>query len=97
MKVQMYHNPDEHSEKPTKFGDLQVKKYLGNNVEIQFLQLLAKEEGRKYIGTVQFVVKEDAWYLFPYNAKTRDDAFRIKEPENGIEEILDIEFKRVRE
>ena len=89
-----YNNFEETATKHKPFGNLQVKKYFGKNVEIQFIAELAKEQKKKFIGTTRYFVKENTWYFYPFNSTNRLDAFRIKEPVNGIEEILDVEFKR---
>lgn len=79
-------------EKAAAFGDLKAKKYIGKNVNLLFLNELKAEEGKKYIGSLQTVKGEDAWYFWGIDG----EKYRIPEPENGIDELFDIEFKRVR-
>lgn len=92
-----YHNPEESSVVAKPFGNLQVKKYFGKNVELQFIAELAKEAGKKYIGTASYVVKENAWYFYPFSCKNRNEAFRIPEPADGIDEVFELNFQRVSE
>lgn len=72
------------------FGQLQCKKYLGKNQDLQFLNLLKAEEGGKYIGAIHSVKGEDAWYFYGIDGVK----YRIPEPADGIDELFEIEFKR---
>jgi hypothetical protein len=78
---------------PTKsFGLLRAKKYVGKNVNLLFLNEIKADEGKKYIGSLQAVKGEDAWYLDAIDG----ERYRIPEPEEGIDELFDIEFKRTK-
>ncbi len=92
-----YHNPEESSVVAKPFGNLQVKKYFGNNKALQSVAEQAKEAGKKYLGTASYIFQENAWYVFPFSSTDREDAFRIVEPEDGIETVLYLEFKKVAE
>lgn len=88
-----YTNPEEIA-RANSFGHLRVKKYLGTNPTLLSLNALKKEQKLANIGNIHFVVREDKWYFQPITSNDRNDAFRFAEPENGIEELFDIEFKR---
>lgn len=83
---------------PTKgkmnFGLLQAKSYCGKNQTVNLARLneLKKEQGKKYIGSLSQPFGETAWYLYAIDGKT----YRIPEPIDGIDSILDIEFKRTK-
>lgn len=75
------------------FGQLQCKQYVGKNQELQFLNLEKEEEGKKYIGTIFADATSDVWWF-----KTNTgEVWRIPEPADGIEELFELEFKRVKE
>ena len=75
------------------FGNLYAKKYVGNNnVALEFLNLLKDETQGKYIGKVQAISENGKcfWYLWAIDGET----YRILEPSNGIDDILELDFKR---
>jgi hypothetical protein len=73
------------------FGQLQAKKYVGKNQNFLFLNMLKQEEGGKYVGALRMARGEDLlWYFDAIDGET----YRIPEPEGGIDELFDIEFKR---
>lgn len=74
------------------FGTLEAKKYVGNNQTLAFLNLLKEEQKAKKIGDAKMIREgEDfVWYLWAIDG----EKYRIPEPENGIDEVLELEFKR---
>jgi hypothetical protein len=64
---------------------LAVKSYLGKNSELKALNGTAK-----FIGTADFIHSENCWYVKAING----EKYRIPEPANGIDTVLDLEFKR---
>jgi len=67
------------------FGRLNVRKYFGNNSA-----LLALNGTAKTIGTTQYIKREGVWYFYAIDG----EKYRIPEPVDGIDSVLDIEFKR---
>ena len=86
-------NLDKVQKAPKQFGLLQAKKYIGKNVNLLFLNEIKADEGKKYIGSLSMVKGENAWYLDAIDG----ERYRIPEPQEGIDELFDTEFKRVRE
>lgn len=72
------------------FGQLRVKRYVGNDKTLKALNTLKAERGEKTVGTTSFIPAEDSWYFYAINGKT----YHIPEPAEGIDSVLDIEFKR---
>ena len=74
------------------FGQLQAKKYLGKGVTFANLNTLKAEKGLKYVGTMQMLQEggSSIWYFNAINGET----YRIPEPQDGIDEFFELEFKR---
>ncbi len=73
------------------FGKLQVRNYLGHNSALRALNGTAKSIGYCYgITEVGATGVREVWYFEAING----DKIRIPEPKNGIDTVLDIEFKR---
>ncbi len=70
-----------------RFGYLNVKKYNGTNSELRGLNGTAK-----YIGTAKSeeIGDRTIWVVTAVNG----EKYRIPEPEEGIDEVLELEFKR---
>lgn len=85
---QLYFNSEELLIPNQKFGDLMVKKYLGTNPT-----LLKLNKPRGYIGTAEMKLEGEnsVWYFYAEDGET----YRIPEPEDGIDEVLELDFKRV--
>jgi len=64
---------------------LAVTKYLGKNS-----QLLALNGTAKFIGTAEFIHRENCWYVKAIDG----EKYRIPEPANGIDSVLEMEYKR---
>mgnify|MGYP003394005362 CR=1 FL=1 len=79
-------------QKAKTFGTLEAKKYFGNNPSLQFLNRIKTHYALKNIGVTKLIKEgEDYfWYLWAIDGET----YRVIEPENGIDEILELEFKR---
>ena len=82
---EMINNFCKDGESSREFGRLNVRNYFGNNSQLRELNGTAKN-----IGTAQFIAGENRWYFYAIDGET----YRIPEPANGIDTILDIEFKR---
>ena len=70
------------------YGQLRVKKYLGKNSS-----LLALNGTAKHIGVANYVASEGVngtWYVDAIDG----ERYRIPEPNDGIDTLLDTEFKR---
>lgn len=69
------------------YGRIQVKEYLGSNPN-----LLALNGTAKFIGTTQLIQEggRSIWYMDAIDG----ERYRIPEPSNGIDTVLEIEFKR---
>lgn len=67
------------------YGRINVSQYLGNNSLLKELNGTAK-----IIGTTYFVKAENTWYFDAIDG----ESFRIPEPEDGIESVFSLEFKR---
>lgn len=67
------------------FGLLKVRKYRGFNSA-----LLALNGTTKTIGTAQYIKREGVWYFDAING----ERYRIPEPAEGIDSVLEMEFKR---
>lgn len=88
------------------FGNINVKRYKGNNTILLEVNELADELKIKYIGKTQFIKTENTWYLevdprleifdedFEGNKIGFGLKFRLPESDEGIESVLDVEFKR---
>lgn len=88
----LINNFDENGQRGKSFGLLHAKKYVGKNVNLLFLNEIKADEGKKYIGSLAMCKGENAWYLDAIDG----ERYRIPEPENGIDELFDTEFKRVK-
>lgn len=74
------------------FGTLEAKRYVGKNQTLAFLNLLKEEQKAKNIGVAKMIREGENWfwYLWAIDGET----YRILEPEDGIDDILELEFKR---
>lgn len=105
MANHYYHNPEE-QEKGSNFGYLTVKKYIGTNRTLLELNAVKAEQRANNIGKIQ-IIREDVkqydkngrvigvvlrsfWYLDGIDG----EKYRGLEPEDGIDSIFSVEFKR---
>jgi len=79
-------NLDNDVKRGREFGRLNVKRYVGNDPRLKALNVKGKT-----LGTTQMIMEkgESIWYLY-----TEQGKFAFPEPAEGIDTLLDIEFKR---
>ena len=72
-------------ERGREYGRLNVRKYNGFNSA-----LLALNGTTKTIGTAYYNKREGVWYMDAING----ERYRFPEPADGIDSVLEMEFKR---
>lgn len=74
------------------FGLLKATQYVGKNKSLLALNDQKRFDGKKYIGSLRFNYRESIWYFDAID----NESYRIPEPQDGIDSLFDLEFKRVR-